>query len=93
MNPVPFPGIWKSDAHGCEVPGDFEAHDAVQAAPDKDGAQGRGRVSAEVEQQLVPMWLGQGPGAVRAGEGLEAGSTAGPLPAAAMAEISRLLGG
>jgi hypothetical protein len=41
----------------------------VQAAPDKDGAQGRGRVSAEVEQQLVPMWLGQGPGAVRAGEG------------------------
>jgi len=35
------------DAHGCEVPGDFQADQAVQAAPDEDGAQGDGRVSVE----------------------------------------------
>src|SRR5215471_6859199 len=35
------------DAHGREVPGDFQADQAVQAAPDEDGAQGDGRVSVE----------------------------------------------
>src|SRR5271165_6754224 len=29
------------DTHRREVPGDFEAHEAVQAAPDKNSAQGR----------------------------------------------------
>jgi hypothetical protein len=32
------------EAHGGEVPGDFEGHETVQAAPDKDGAQGGRRV-------------------------------------------------
>jgi hypothetical protein len=34
------------DAHGREVPGDLEAHEAVQAAPDSEGAQGDGCVNA-----------------------------------------------
>ena len=37
------------DAHGREVPGDLEAHQAVQAAPDNDGAQGDGCISAWAE--------------------------------------------
>jgi hypothetical protein len=39
--------VW-IDAHGGEVPGDFEADEAVQAAPDEDGAQGGRRVDAGV---------------------------------------------
>src|SRR5260370_30850306 len=35
------------DAHGGEVPSYFEADQAVQAAPDEDGAQGDRRVSIE----------------------------------------------
>jgi hypothetical protein len=35
------------DAHGCEVAGDFQADQAVQAAPDEDGAQGDSRVNVE----------------------------------------------
>jgi inner membrane transporter RhtA len=35
------------DAHGCEVPGDLQADQAVQAAPDEDGAQGDRRVNVE----------------------------------------------
>ena len=35
------------DAHGCVVPGDLEAHEAVQAAPGEEGAQGGRRVSLE----------------------------------------------
>jgi hypothetical protein len=35
------------DAHGPVVSGDFKAHEAVQAAPHEDRAQGGGRVSIQ----------------------------------------------
>jgi len=58
------------DAHGREVPGDFEAHQAVQTAPDDDGAQGHGGVNAgsvcsRQGQELGCEWLsGRGGGRV-----------------------------
>lgn len=40
------------DAHGREAPGDFEADDAAQAAPDQDSAQRDGQVDAGAGREL-----------------------------------------